>query len=102
MRITEQVDDFVDKIDDPHLGNLESRIQIQFRPAVVASRGIGHFDEQDIRSRVPVSSPVRFVASQLKPSGPDQEAEAQITNDPSVPQEQQIRGRTPVWQNIEH
>ena len=63
---------------------------------------IGHIDEQDIRCRVPVSNPVKFVAIQLKPSGPDEEAEAHITNDPNVPQEQQLRGRTPVWQNIQY
>lgn len=63
---------------------------------------IGHIDEKDIRVRVPVTNPVKFVAIQLKPTGPELEAEANITNKPNVPIEQQLRGRTPVWENIEY
>ncbi len=60
---------------------------------------IGHIDEKDIRSRVPVSNPVKFMAVQFRPSGPEQEADSHITNDPNVPIEQQLRGRTPAWRN---
>ncbi len=63
---------------------------------------INHIDEKDIRSRVPVTNPVKYVAVQLKPSGPELEAEAKITDKPDVPIEQQLRGRTPVWENIEY
>jgi hypothetical protein len=63
---------------------------------------IGHIDEKDIRSRVPMSNPVKFVATQLKPTGPELEAEAEITDDPNVPVEQQLRGRTLAWKNIEY
>jgi hypothetical protein len=63
---------------------------------------LNHIDEKDIRSHVPVTCPVKFVAIQFKPTGPELEAEAKITNKPDVPQEQQLRGRTPAWENIEY
>jgi hypothetical protein len=63
---------------------------------------INHIDEKDIRCRVPVTNPVKFVAIQLKPTGPELEAESRVTNKPDVPVEQQLRGRTPVWENIEY
>ena len=63
---------------------------------------IGHIDERDIRSRVPVTCPVKYVATQFKPTGPELEADANITNKPNVPVEQQYRGRTPAWENIEY
>jgi hypothetical protein len=63
---------------------------------------IGHIDEQDIRCRVPVTNPVKFIATELKPTGPELEANDQITNNPNIPTEEQLRGRTPVWENIEY
>lgn len=58
-----------------------------------------HIDEKDIRCKVPVSNPVMFLATQFRPHGPELEADSKITNEPDVPVEQQLRGRTPAWQN---
>jgi len=63
---------------------------------------MGYIDEKDIRSHVPVSNPVKFAAVEFRPTGPENEADSRITNDPNIPQEQQLRGRTPVWKNIEY
>jgi hypothetical protein len=61
---------------------------------------IGHFDEKDIRYRVGVHNPVKFAAVEFKPSGPEQEAEAHVTDKPNIPEDRQLRGRTPAWENI--
>ena len=63
---------------------------------------IGHIDEKDIRTRVPVVNQVRFVATQFEPTGPEQEAGAHITDKPNIPAERQLRGRTPAWENTEY
>lgn len=63
---------------------------------------IGHFDEKDIRYKVPINSPVKFPGVEFAPSGPEHEAEDEITNKPNIPDERQLRGRTPVWENIEY
>ena len=59
---------------------------------------IGHLDEKDIRYQVPMVRPQ--TADEFKPFGPEHEAEAEITNNPSIPVERQLRGRTPAWANI--
>ena len=61
---------------------------------------IGHFDEKDIRYKVGVHHPLRAPALSFGPNGPEQEAESNITNNPDVPQDRQLRGRTPAWENI--
>lgn len=63
---------------------------------------IGHFDEKDIRVKVPVGSPIKYNAVQYAPSGPEQEAENNETDKPNIPEERQLKGRTPVWENIEY
>lgn len=63
---------------------------------------IGHIDEKDIRYRVPVGNPIKYVAVQFAPSGPEQEAQAQVTDKPNIPEERQLRGRTKVWANTEY
>jgi hypothetical protein len=63
---------------------------------------IGHIDEKDIRYRVPMDQPRKYTYVEFKPSGPEQEASTAITNKPDVPVEEQLRGRTPVWENIEY
>jgi hypothetical protein len=62
---------------------------------------IGHLDEKDIRYRVPVGNPIKYPAIQLAPTGPEQEAEAQITEKPNIPDERELRGRSKVWEGIE-
>jgi hypothetical protein len=62
---------------------------------------IGHFDDADIRYKVPMGTRIRYGAAQFAPSSPEQEGEYGVTNDPDVPAERQFRGRTPVWENIE-
>ncbi len=63
---------------------------------------IGHIDEKDIRYRVPVGDPIKFVAAQFAPSGPEQEANSDPTDKPNIPEERQLKGRTKVWENIEY
>jgi len=67
---------------------------------------IGHIDEKDIRYRVPVGNPVKFVATQFAPTpytrfGPENEADHSVTDKPNIPDERELRGRTKVWENIE-
>ena len=62
---------------------------------------IGHFDEKDIRYKVPMSRPVLPVTEVL-PSGPEHEASSEVTDNPSIPAERQLRGRTPAWVNTEY
>ncbi len=61
---------------------------------------IGHIDEKDIRYKVPMGSPIKYAATQFAPSGPEREAEAEITGKPNIPDEREYKGRTPVWENI--
>lgn len=63
---------------------------------------IGHIDEKDIRYRVPMDMPRQYSYVEFKPSGPELEASTAITDKPGVPEEEQLRGRTPVWENIEY
>jgi hypothetical protein len=60
---------------------------------------IGCFDEKDIRYKVPVTTPIKFVATQFKPQGPEFGAPNEITNKPNIPEERQLRGRTKAWEN---
>jgi len=60
---------------------------------------IGSMDEKDIRYKVPVGDPVRFPATQFKPSGPELEADVDITDAPDIPAERELRGRTLAWKN---
>ena len=60
---------------------------------------IGHFDEKDIRYKVPMDNPIKYAATQFAPSGPEQEATAQVTDKPEIPDERQLRGRTLAWVN---
>lgn len=63
---------------------------------------IGYFDSKDIRYRVPMDSPIKYAAIQFAPTGPEHEAEAEVTDKPNIPDEREYRGRTPVWENIEY
>jgi hypothetical protein len=63
---------------------------------------IGAIDSVDIRYRVPIDNPNRFSALSYNPAGPEQAAEAQPTEKPNIPDERELRGRTPVWENIEY
>jgi hypothetical protein len=63
---------------------------------------IGHIDEKDVRYRVPMDMPRQYSYVEFKPSGPELEASTAITDKPGVPEEEQLRGRTPVWENIEY
>ena len=62
---------------------------------------IGHLDEQDIRYRVPVGNPIKFVAAQFGPASPEQGGSTDITEKPNIPDERELRGRMKVWENIE-
>jgi hypothetical protein len=62
---------------------------------------VGHFDEKDIRYRVPLDN-LRFPAVEFMPNGPEYEADNQITDKPEIPEDRQLRGRQPVWANIEY
>lgn len=60
---------------------------------------IGIFDNADIRSKVPVGNPVKYVAVQFKPEGPELSASSETTDKANIPDEREFRGRTPVWEN---
>lgn len=60
---------------------------------------IGIFDGQDIRAKVPVGDPVKYVAVQFAPKGPEFSANGERTDHPDIGDEREYRGRTPVWQN---
>jgi hypothetical protein len=62
---------------------------------------IGHLDEKDIRYQVPMDNPVRFAATQLGPVGPEQGGPTPITDQPNIPEERQLRGRSLAWTNTE-
>jgi hypothetical protein len=60
---------------------------------------IGHLDEKDIRYHVPMDNPVRFSAVQFGPQGPEQGGPTSITDNSSVGDERELRGRTLAWEN---
>lgn len=60
---------------------------------------IGIFDGPDIRGKVPVTNPVKYVAVQFGPQSPEFSASAERTDHPDIGDEREYRGRTPVWQN---
>jgi hypothetical protein len=47
-----------------------------------------------------MDQPRLYTYVEFKPRGPELEAQAEITDKPGVPDEIQLRGRTPVWENI--
>lgn len=61
---------------------------------------IGHIDEKDIRYRVPMDPRVKYQAVEFKPHGPELEASSEPTFKPGIPEEEQLKGRTPVWESI--
>ena len=60
---------------------------------------IGHLDEKDIRYQVPMDNPVRFSAVQFGPQGPEQGGPTPITDNSSVGDDHELRGRTLAWEN---
>lgn len=60
---------------------------------------INVFDEKDIRFKVPVGNPIKFSALQFSPSGPEFEANHEVTDKVNIPAERQYRGRTLAWKN---
>jgi hypothetical protein len=60
---------------------------------------ISSFDDKDIRYRVPVGDPIKFVATQFSPRGPEFGAPDQITEKPNIGNERELRGRTLAWKN---
>ena len=60
---------------------------------------VGHFDEKDIRYKVPIDNP-RY-ATEFQPSGPEQEADSRATEVPQIGEDRELQGRTPVWANTE-
>lgn len=58
----------------------------------------GHIDESDIRYKVPVNG-VRAVAYKFQPETPEYSVTTGITNNPEIPDEREIKGRTRVWEN---
>lgn len=62
---------------------------------------IGHIDEQDIRTRVPVGDPIKFAATQFAPAPPEEGGNTDETEKPNIPDERELRGRSKVWENIQ-
>jgi hypothetical protein len=63
---------------------------------------INYVDEKDIRYKVPVGDPVKFAATQFAPSGPEFEANDQITEKTNIPDEREYRGRSLAWKNANY
>jgi hypothetical protein len=63
---------------------------------------IGHFDEKDIRYKVPLMDPTRHAVSQLRKVGPERPDGAITTEKPNIPDERELKGRTGTWENIEY
>jgi len=60
---------------------------------------IGHLDEKDIRYKVPMCDPVRFVANMFAPPPPEEGGPTPITEKVNIPDERELRGRTVTWEN---
>jgi hypothetical protein len=60
---------------------------------------IGQIDERDIRRKVPMGDPIRFVATQLVPQPPEEGGPTPITEKGTIPDERELRGRTVTWEN---
>lgn len=60
---------------------------------------INSFDEKDIRYKVPIGNPIKYVATQFAPSGPELSASHGPTDNPNIPEERQLKGLTPTWVN---
>lgn len=60
---------------------------------------IGSFDEKDIRYKVPVDNPVKFVATQFAPRAPEFGAPTPITDHHLIGDEREYRGHTTTWKN---
>jgi len=63
---------------------------------------VSSFDEKDIRYRVPVGDPIKYVATQFIPKGPEFEANDQITEKPGIGNERELRGRSLAWKNANY
>jgi hypothetical protein len=60
---------------------------------------ISSFDDKDHRYKVPVGNPVKYSAVQFVPSGPEHAASQEVTNNPNVGDERELKGRTLAWKN---
>lgn len=60
---------------------------------------IGHIDEKDIRSRVPLGDPVKYAAVQFAPQSPENGGPTPITDKSNIPDERELRGHTITWSN---
>lgn len=63
---------------------------------------VSSFDDKDIRYKVPVGDPVKYAAVQFSTRGPEQEANASITEKTNIPNEREVRGRTVAWKNTNY
>lgn len=62
---------------------------------------VGHFDEKDIRYRVPIDRPI-YAAVEFGTSDTELEGDNSITNKPNIPEDRQLKGRSLVWGNTEY
>ena len=60
---------------------------------------ISCFDDKDIRYKVPIGDPVKAALAQFAPTTVEAEALTDITNNPTIPKERQLRGRSLAWLN---
>lgn len=77
-------------------------IQVQTNRGMVLQQNgmLGHLDEKDIRYRVPIDNPSRYLSNQTELAIPPLNSPAQITDKPNIPDERELRGRTIAWENI--
>ena len=61
---------------------------------------IGHFDEKDIRYRVPVVNSSLHAINQVHKVGPERPLGEAETDKPNIPEERQLKGLTDTWENV--
>ncbi len=60
---------------------------------------IGVFSSLDVRGKVPVGNPIKYIASQFANQSPEFSASSDRTDHPGIGEEREYRGRTKVWEN---
>lgn len=92
--------DFIVKIDGDHYSIGPVRRPSVRDTALQQHFTIGHLDEKDIRYTVPLYNPTLMAANRIHKAGPEWPAGPEITDKPNIPDERELRGRTPVWEDI--
>jgi hypothetical protein len=60
---------------------------------------LGSLDDADIRYQVPIKSPTQFQAVQFVPQDPGNTARHDLDEKRNIPDDRELKGRTPAWRN---